>query len=235
MTIAILFVLGLIVGSFLNVVGLRWDLPAGRQALKHFGGRSKCPHCGITLRWYELVPVLSFVSQFGRCRNCGQKISFQYPLIELWTALVFITVPAIFIPVFCVYIVIVIYDIHHKIIPDPLVYVSIILALLISRAWFPGLVLFAFFSLIWLLSRGRAMGFGDAKLGLSMGLLLGAAQSFSAVALAFWIGAAFGIVCMIFSRKNITMKSEIPFAPFLVLGAWVSVMFNLDLLHVPLL
>lgn len=84
------------------------------------------------------------------------------------------------------------------------------------------------------------MGFGDAKLGLSIGLLLGATLGFSAIILAFWLGAAFGIFYLIISRitsllreaKNITMKSAIPFAPFMVLGAWLSLILEFDLLNV---
>ena len=77
------------------------------------------------------------------------------------------------------------------------------------------------------------MGFGDAKLGLSIGLLLGGGAGFSAVILAFWIGAVLGLLSLI-GNRNITMKSEIPFAPFLVLGSWLSLVFGLDLLHVSL-
>ena len=76
------------------------------------------------------------------------------------------------------------------------------------------------------------MGFGDAKLGLAVGLLLGGAQGLSAIILAFWLGAVFGIISMIFSHKKITMKSEVPFAPFIVLGAWISLVFRLNILHV---
>ncbi len=86
------------------------------------------------------------------------------------------------------------------------------------------------------------MGFGDAKLVLSIGLLLGAALGFSAIIVAFWVGAAYGLGYMFLPRifpllrgsKKITMKSEIPFGPFLIIGAWISVMLNLDLLHVSL-
>src|SRR3989338_2115981 len=236
-----LFVLGAIVGSFLNVVGLRWDK-------KNFDGRSHCPNCFKMLRWFELVPVLSFLIQKGRCRNCGIRISYQYPLIELWTGLIFVTVPYIFIPVFCIYIVITIYDLKHKIIPDPLVYSAILLSV-VSRwlsvgstlDWLAGPILFAFFASIWFLSRGRAMGFGDAKLGLSVGLLLGATQGFSAIILAFWIGALVSLAYLFLARtgflknvKRLTMKSEIPFAPFIVVGAWMSLMFHLNIFHVAL-
>lgn len=235
MTTVILFVFGTIVGSFLNVLGLR--LNSGLT----LGGRSFCPSCGKKLYWYELVPVLSYFFLKGRCSECGVKISWQYPLIELWTGLIFITVPVVFIPVFCLYIAITIYDSRHKIIPDSLVYSAIALSVAIRLLsagsvldWFAGTILFAFFSALWLLTRGRAIGFGDGKLALSIGLLLGAANGFSAVILAFWIGAALGLGGMIFSRKRITMKSEIPFAPFLVVGSWLAVYYQLDLLHVSL-
>ncbi|MBI2087084.1 MAG: prepilin peptidase [Candidatus Zambryskibacteria bacterium] len=237
MTSVILFVFGTIVGSFLNVVGLRWNN-------KNFGGRSSCPKCGKTLQWFELAPILSFLIQKGKCRSCGAKISWRYPLIEILTGLIFITTPLWILPVFCIYIIILIYDLHHKIIPDELVYLAIILSLVfrtfVSDLGFrisdlaAALLIFTFFALIWLFSKGYAMGFGDAKLGLSVGLLLGATHGFSAILLAFWLGAAYGISAMIFSRKNITMKSEVPFAPFIILGAWVSLMFDLDLLHVAL-
>ena len=184
------------------------------------------------------------------------KISYQYPLIELWTGLIFVTVPYIFLPIFCIYIVITIYDLKHKIIPDPLVYSAIALSLLIPLFfipyslldWLAGPILFAFFGIIWLLSRGRAMGFGDAKLGLSVGLLLGASQGFSAVILAFWIGAFVSLAYLFLDKvglpagkagflknaRKITMKSEVPFAPFIVVGAWMSLVFDPNIFYVAL-
>ncbi len=142
--------------------------------------------------------------------------------------------------VFSIYTVILIYDLRHKIIPDSLVYLSIGLSLLVPLFiipyslldWLTGPILFSAFGLIWLVSKGRALGFGDAKLVLSIGLLSGASQGFSAIALAFWIGTAVTLPIMLFSRKGITMKSEIPFAPFLIIGAWVSMFFGFDLFHV---
>ena len=241
MTTVILFVFGVIIGSFLNVVGLR--LNSGLS----LGGRSHCNSCNKTLRWWELVPVLSFVVLGGRCSHCRAKINLQYPLVELWTGLVFVTIPLLFIPVFCLYIVITIYDLRHKIIPDVLVYWAILLSLLVRCLlggslldYLAGPILFVFFGLVWLLSRGRAMGFGDAKLSLSIGLLLGAALGFSAVVLAFWVGAVVGLALILSQRiypllrraRTITMKSELPFAPFLVLGVWLALLLQIDLLHV---
>jgi prepilin signal peptidase PulO-like enzyme (type II secretory pathway) len=235
MTTVILFVFGAIVGSFLNVVGTRYN--SGIT----LGGRSFCPKCGHSLRWYELVPLLSFLIQGGRCVRCRAKISYQYPLVEIFTGLVFVTVPPVYLPVFCIYIAILVYDLRHKIIPDALVYAATLLAIVTRIVvggslldWLAGPILFIFFALVWLVTQGRAVGFGDAKLSLSSGILLGAAVGFSGVIMGFWIGAVVGVGLMLFSRKKITMKSEVPFAPFLIVGAWLALIFNLDLLHVTL-
>jgi leader peptidase (prepilin peptidase) / N-methyltransferase len=248
--LVILFVLGAIVGSFLNVLALRFN--SGLS----LGGRSKCPHCGKTLRAYELIPVLSFFVSGGRCRGCKARISWQYPLVELWTGLIFMTVfdPALpyilnvlLLAVFSLYVAITVYDFRHKIIPDRLVYAAIIISALFrvmdgggALDYFAGIILAIFFAAVWLFSGGRAMGFGDAKLALSVGFILGAAAGFSAIALSFWIGAVVGLAMIFFKRfnplsdrlKQITIKSEIPFAPFIVLGAWLALVFHLDLLYV---
>ncbi|MEK7147698.1 MAG: prepilin peptidase [Patescibacteria group bacterium] len=253
MTTFILFVFGAIVGSFLNVVGLRFNSGLGLR------GRSSCPHCGKQLHWWELLPVVGFFILKGRCSACSARISWQYPAVEILTGLIFATIfnlefsifnKVILILVFCIYVVIVIYDIRHKIIPDSLVYSSIVLSLIVPlfivhyslADWFAGPMLFLFFFAIWFLSKGKAMGFGDAKLALSVGLLLGITSSVSAIILAFWIGAAFGLLLMFFRRitpllsgyNKITMKSEIPFAPFIVVGAYLALIFHLDLIHVSL-
>jgi leader peptidase (prepilin peptidase) / N-methyltransferase len=257
MTVVILFVLGIIVGSFLNVVGLRWD--SGRSIL----GRSFCPHCRRTLSWWELVPIVSFFFLKAQCQGCQGKISWQYPLIEILTGLIFVTVfnfqtslleNLFFFIILSIYVVILIYDLHHKIIPDELVYTSIVLIILFRLTtyyllpttfslldWLAGPIIFIFFGSIWLLSRGRAMGFGDAKLGLSIGLLLGAAQGFSAIIMAFWLGAGTALIYLALNKigflkdgKKLTMKSEIPFAPAMILGTWISIVFHLNILHVAL-
>lgn len=254
-----LFFLGLIVGSFLNVVALRWN--SGLT----LGGRSFCTSCRKPLRFWELVPVLSFLLLRGRCSRCKTRISWQYLLVEFFTGLIFLTLFLVIKPtdlistlyyvlaltIFSIYVVIVIYDLRHKIIPDEFAYTAAILAAIAAFLighesildWLAGPLIFTFFGSIWLFSRGRAVGLGDAKLGLSIGLLLGAAQGFSAVVLAFWIGTISILSYMLLGRmtlllndaKRLTMKSEIPFGPFLVLGAWIAFVFHLDLLYVSLL
>lgn len=240
--LVILFVFGAIVGSFLNVVGLRWN--SGLT----MGGRSFCPVCMKKLRFWELVPIVSYVALRGRCARCKTRISPQYPLVELLTGLVFATVLPWMLPVFCIYIAILIYDFRHKIIPDAFVYTAIVLSLIYCLFLTPhhlldllsGPIIFSFFGLVWLLSKGRAMGFGDAKLGLSVGLLLGFAQGLSAIVLSFWIGSGVTLLYMLGVRlfggsKKLTMKSEVPFAPFIILGAWLALIFHFDLLHVALI
>lgn len=241
MIFILLFVFGAIVGSFLNVVALRWNTGI------NLGGRSACATCQKPLVWWELFPVLGFFFVRGRCSSCKSKISWQYPLIEILTGAIFaslwsltgvsLTIYGLSVLVFFLYIVILIYDARHKIIPDPLVLAAIglgILLRLIVHAsisdWLAGPILFSFFALIWLLSKGRAMGFGDAKLALSIGLLLGLPLGLSAVVLAFWIGTVYSL--FLIGRKGLTMKSEVPFAPFLILGAWLSLFLHLDLFHV---
>jgi prepilin signal peptidase PulO-like enzyme (type II secretory pathway) len=130
------FLLGAAIGSFLNVVALRYD-PDRFLFSKSLGGRSHCPHCKKTLRWFELVPLVSFVAQRGRCLRCNARISFRYPLVELVSGLIFVFVPlrlvvifpyllpiaycllsAIWVLVFELLLLMALIDLRHFIIPD---------------------------------------------------------------------------------------------------------------------
>lgn len=251
----IFFVLGLIIGSFLNVVIFRLNTE------RSLGGRSGCMSCQNKLSWYELIPVFSFLGLGGRCRNCKNKISIQYPLVELLTGVIFaalflkfqeifffnsliFTFSYVYYSVaFSILLVIAVYDIRHRIIPDSL---SLVLGVLgfvgiflfndygfgihIPTVWqfLSGLVISAPFALFWLVSSGRWMGFGDAKLAVGLGYLLGISRALSGVVLSFWIGAVVGISLVVFSKKH-GMKSEIPFAPYLVLGTILAFLFELHL------
>ncbi|MBI5306639.1 prepilin peptidase [Candidatus Wolfebacteria bacterium] len=92
-----LFLFGLAIGSFLNVVSMRFKPEQGIFDFKIIGGRSHCPHCRKTLQWHELVPIFSFLFQKGKCRSCNNKLSFQYPIIEILTGLIFVFVPLLLI------------------------------------------------------------------------------------------------------------------------------------------
>lgn len=247
-TLILCFLFGLIVGSFLNVLILRYN--TGRS----LGGRSGCLSCGKKLSWYELVPVLSFFLQRGRCRGCRSKISWQYPLVELFTGAIFSLVAWYFWPtpglmifswlVATVSIFIFAYDWRHQIIPDSATVILIFLAILRVLFFGPGVLnsvltgagFFLAFWALWYFSGGRWLGFGDAKLVLAIGLLLGWEQGITALCLAFWLGAIVGLALIAIGRagkllrhrRRYTIKSEIPFAPFILIGAWLSVILQIN-------
>ncbi|MDO8579742.1 MAG: prepilin peptidase [bacterium] len=245
-----LFIFGLIIGSFLNVVILRWN-----TGMSISRGRSKCFSCDKTLSWYELIPLFSFIVQLGKCRVCGSKISLQYPLVELATGILLLTTFiiisdsfAIFVLtaiVICLYIVIFVYDLRHKIIPDFFSYTAALIALvIIALEWqssgildlwkiVAGPSLFLFFYFFWFISRGRWMGFGDAKLALSIGWLLGMWQGIAAILLSFWIGAFFSLLLIFVQGMSqnggLSLKSEIPFGPFILIGFFIVFVFHIDI------
>jgi leader peptidase (prepilin peptidase)/N-methyltransferase len=250
------FVFGSIIGSFLNVVILR--LHTGLS----INGRSSCFSCGKMLSWIELVPILSFVFQRGRCIGCKSRISFQYPLVEIITGFIFLftflkispsfspfylLLTAYYLLIFSLLIIIAVYDFRHKIIPDGIVYFFVLLAFLHIffepfqlTVLIAGPVLFLPFFLLWLVSRGRWIGFGDAKLAWGIGWLLGLSAGFSALFVAFYTGALVGVALIVFEQlsrrfsglslggKNFTMKSEVPFGPFLILGVFLVFFFEIN-------
>lgn len=241
--LAMVFILGTIIGSFLNVIVYRYN--SGTSPLR---GRSQCFSCGKTLVWYELIPLLSFLLQGGRCRKCRVKISWQYPLVEAITGVMFVSVffleksifeTVLLLFIFSILTVIAVYDLRHQIIPDGLVALFSIASLvnyfltisLVDAVQFPyawtliaGPLLFFPFWFLWFVSQGRWLGLGDGKLALGIGWFLGATLGGSAIMLAFWIGAGYALVMMgvqkvLKNAKNkLSMKSEIPFGPFLILA-----------------
>lgn len=254
--LGVLAVFGLLIGSFLNVVILRFDTGASIGK-----GRSKCFSCEKTLSWYELFPLFSFLFQKGRCRGCFTKISWQYPIVELLGASVFpvayILNPSAFMTMqgllaytltvllLCIYIVITVYDIRHKIIPDVFSYGAAGIALCaLGLDWYTtgifdvtrlaaGPALGFFFFFFWFISKGTWMGLGDAKLALSVGWFLGLWQGIAAILLSFWIGAGLSIALMIAQKivsrkKGLSMKSEIPFGPYILLGFMISLLWHVD-------
>ena len=246
-----IFLLGLIIGSFLNVVIYRYNT-GSTGWWRVLGGRSQCLSCGKTLSWRELFPVVSFLVQRGKCRGCGSKISWQYPLGELATGLLFLGVwqlnfSPVLVPFYLIIwsllVVITVYDLRHQIIPDGLVFgfIGVSLAtlllkaslILVANGILAALLLAGFFWLLWFISRGKWLGLGDAKLALGVGLLLGLKPGISAIALAFWIGAATGLLLILWSKllsgkQSVTMKSELPFAPFIIIGTALIFFFQLN-------
>jgi leader peptidase (prepilin peptidase)/N-methyltransferase len=95
-----------------------------------------------------------------------------------------------------------------------------------------GLAFFSFFGLLWLLSKGKWMGFGDAKLALGLGWLLGPVGTFSAGLISFWLGSIVGLLLLFLNKDNFSIKSKIPFAPFLIAGALIVFLFDINVLNI---
>jgi leader peptidase (prepilin peptidase)/N-methyltransferase len=245
MWLILIFIFGLIIGSFLNCV--IWRLYKGESFVS---GKSYCPHCRHSLGFWDLFPVLSYIFLRGKCRYCKGTISFQYPLIELITATlfssVFIYLGSIislglffWLTIISFLIVIFVFDLKYFIIPDEVIYPAIFLSIAwLLYSFFTGTIsshemilsIFSslgaslFFFLIWFFSKGTAMGFGDVKLALLIGLLLGFPNTIVALFLGFLLGAIIGSVMILLKKKG--LKSEVPFAPFLVAGTIISFFFG---------
>jgi len=254
LTYFFVFLFGLAVGSFLNC--LIYRLKTGESFLK---GRSYCPHCKQVLNWPDLIPVLSFLILKGKCRYCSQKISLQYPLVELATGILFVLIINYQLSIInllfaCFLIIIFVYDLKHYIIPDKVIYPAIGLALLyqlfrildlgfVSNFEFrisnfqilinpllSALLASTFFFLIVLISKGKWLGVGDIKLAFFMGLFLGWPNILVALFLAFFIGAIIGIGLIISGKK--TLKSEVPFGPFLVTGTLIALFWGQNIIDI---
>ena len=245
----VIFIFGAIVGSFLNVVILRYN--TGQSLVK---GGSRCFNCGHKLDWLELIPIFSFLFQAGRCRQCRSKISWQYPIVEILTGIIFVLVFSIqlsafnnfsfyfllstvyYLVIFSLLIIIAVYDFRHQIIPDLFVYTFIILSFLslfqVSNfkfqisSFLAGVAFFVFFAAIWFLTKGKGMGFGDAKLALGLGWFLGLEKGIWALMISFWLGAGVGIFLVFLFKKRYNIKSKIAFGPFMILGLILSFFIN---------
>lgn len=260
--IAILaFGFGVIIGSFLNVVIYR--LHTGRS----LQGRSHCLSCGVTLEWYDLLPLVSYVVLRRRCRVCESVISGRYFWVELLTGVLFAATAlvaasllelALFWLVMAVLVVVVVYDYYHLIIPDRLVLWLLGLAgVWLLLQWWGGVALphigydiaaalagAGVYASLWLISKGQWLGLGDAKLALPLGLLLGYQHIFSLVVFSFWVGAVISVAVIMYQKlrrrgqphlrflqQPLTIKSEVPFAPFLVLSFLIIYFLGLDALE----
>ena len=248
----VLFVSGICVGSFANVLIDR--LPRGEDV---FRGRSHCDFCKKNLRWFELIPIVSFFVQGGRCRRCRKRLSIQYPLVELVMGMMVLllglfvvhaTLPYQYVEIIGLLLVgfallvIVVSALKYEIIPDSMVVLGLIGAglLLLSPTPYPlnqpltaggpipfflsGFGASLFFLFLWFITGGRGMGLGDVKLVFLLGLLTGFPKIVIALYCAFLTGAAVGIILMVAGKKK--LKSHVPFGPFLVFGTVIATVYG---------
>jgi leader peptidase (prepilin peptidase) / N-methyltransferase len=242
MTIAwliIFFIGGAAVGSFLNVVADR--LPAGQSVIRP---PSHCPICGLRISARDLVPIFSYLWLRGRCRCCDARIPLRSPLVEAGTGIIFALVLWNFSPgwqmvaslFFCsVFIVLLVIDLEQGILPNRIIYPSVIIALIASIFVDPGIVMAAIggilgFLLLFILAlvyRG-GMGGGDVKYMLLIGLVTGFPNIIIVILLASISGGILAGFLLLVKRK--TKKDAIPFGPFLSLAAIVTLLWGSDIL-----
>ena len=223
------FLFGAVIGSFLNVVILR---SLSGESLQ---GRSHCPHCQHTLQWYDLVPIVSFILLRGRCRYCHNPISIQYPLVELAMGLGSVALfPNIaYIIVFALLLVLFVIDLRSFLLPDFFIIALSVVILLTGQVSYYGVLIGAgFMLLLWLVTAGRGIGFGDVKLLVPLGLLFGVTSTIILLAGAFIIVGAVGAYLLL--TKQATLKTPIPFGPYLTGMAALLLIFPDCCFRVPL-
>lgn len=230
--IILYIILALFIGSFLNVVALR--VPQKESILKP---GSHCPHCQEPLKWYDLIPVFSYILSLGRCRACKEKISPLYLLGELSTLVLFLLVPLrigftwellVAYPLMMILVVVLISDLKYKIIPDRIIYPGIVLMFILRIFIHPlgfssyiigalsaGILLF----IIAIVSRG-GMGGGDIKLFFLLGLVLGWQGALLTLLISVFLGTLVGIILLL--SGHVKRGEPIAFGPYIVVGAVIA-------------
>ena len=229
---------GAIIGSFLNVVIYR--LPRG-QSLSH--PPSRCRNCNYALRWFDNIPILSWLWLRGRCRKCGIAVSWQYPIVEFVTAALFVTVawltpigPLFFARLLLVCILVVLFgiDLEHQILPNSITLPGVVIGLIFSAVAPPGLkdaiigviigggVLYGIAAGYYLWRREEGMGMGDVKMLAMIGAFLGWKAVLVTLVLASFSGAIIGVLMMSLQKGD--MKFALPFGTFLALGALTAML-----------
>ena len=242
----IVFFIGLVFGSFLNV--LIYRLPLSISLLKPLG--SACPHCNYKIKWYENIPVFSYLFLKGRCSSCSDSISIDYPLVELITAVVTLMLYSNFwigwemiitISLFYVLIVLSFIDLKYRAVPDYLLIIVVVLAILVGDIinillFTGGFVLLELAITFYIqnikakitqnkeLENQRALGEGDMPIVGVIGGLLGVQLGITAIFLAAVL-ALLPAIYNLYSKKEI----ETAFIPFLSLGLLVTLFSGIDL------
>ena len=242
----VIALLGACIGSFLNV--LIYRLPR-RENIAY--PASHCPSCGNTIKYIDNIPIISYLFLKGRCRDCSEKISARYPIIELLTAIMFVTIYMLQgwsiqfladVTLGSIFLTAAVIDYEYMIIPDRLTFSGVFMGLLYSLyfGWkgllggFHGilvslLILSFMYYLGKILYRKDGIGFGDVKLALVFGLFFGVYWSIVTIAIAVLVGALSGITLMLVRGREKGL--EIPFGPFLAFGGFMVIFFRPQLLY----
>ncbi|MCL6471951.1 MAG: prepilin peptidase [Firmicutes bacterium] len=251
----VIFIFGLVVGSFLNVCAYR--IPKGESIAYP---PSHCPTCGSQIKPWDNIPLLSYIILRGKCRSCGQKISLRYPVVELLTGILWVSIywqygvsNRMVLGIFFVTVLIVlsVIDFNIRLIPDKILLPSMLVSfafLILCPLKIASLPVIAGIRPLWaiagffagggslyliaalapLIFKKQAMGGGDIKLAAFMGLYLGG-YVFVALFIGFFLGALIGIALIVLGKRS--MQDMIPFGPFLAAGAILTIFFGPQLWH----
>ncbi len=234
------FVIGLVIGSFLNC--LIWRLYKNET----IGGRSYCPKCRTQIAWYDNIPVFSFIFLGAKCRHCQKNISWQYPLVEIITAFLFLLTFSLdsALPQFSwlllrdwlliiTLVIVFVYDFRWQLVPMVVIWpmsfvffgLNLILGFSFINLIFSGLGAALFFWLQYLITKKRGLGEGDIWLGLMLGLAFpGFSQLFLILVLTYSLGSLVGLFLMLL--KNKSGKTKIALGPFLAFGAIITLIWG---------
>ena len=246
---AIFFVIGSAFGSFTHLVSDRL------YAASIFGGRSHCDACGKKLTFSELFPILSFLFQKGRCKNCGFRLPVSYLITEIVFGVLFLLLylfflkdkglsldSSLFFAFYSVFFVVsgvlVLYDIKHKILPASFLYAFLALSavMMAIRIYATGNNLELFSPLIlalpvyflYIVTKKKGIGLGDMFLFSGVGMFLGIEQGIAAALIALWSAAIVAIILQLINKDKYTRKYELPFVPFIILGMLVSLLGDIS-------
>lgn len=238
------FIFGAVIGSFLNVCIYR--IPAGVSIVKP---ASRCPSCEKAIRWYQNIPIFSYLILRGRCASCGVSISIRYPLVEMLTGVLFLLVfwqfglmwaTPVYWSLMAALVVITFIDFDHQIIPNVISLPGIPLGFLLTflvpwLSWQDSLIgilvgggsLAVVAGVYFLLTRKAGMGIGDIKLLAMLGAFMGWQAILPIIFLGSLVGSLVGVPLMLV--KGADGKLAIPFGPFLSLGAIVFLLWGADI------
>jgi leader peptidase (prepilin peptidase) / N-methyltransferase len=228
------FIFGTILGSFINV--LIYRIPREENFVN---SRSKCPHCQEILKWYDLVPLLSFLILRGKCRNCHHRISWSYFLVELYSGLIFLTtfvyllndpwrmLAVIFISE--ILLILFMTDLKELFLPDSVILVGVAGVLILFKTFnsfslshlLSAVIFFIFFGGMWFLSKGKWLGLGDGKLMFLIGLAFGTVAGVAILYGAIILGTVVALTLLISKKAN--LKTRLPMGSFICLSATVYI------------
>ena len=240
------FIFGLLMGSFLNVCIHR--IPKGESVI---WPPSRCPKCGERIKPYDNIPILSYIILRGRCRNCGEKISLKYPIVELITGILTLGVfckfglsfDSIYYTLLVYYLIVVSFiDLETMEVPVRLSYFALLSGILLSpfsstqtfkeavfgASFGAGIILFII-ETYYVFTGKEGMGYGDANITAVVGAFLGWKMVLVTLFLASFVGALVGIALISLRKKS--KELPIPFGPFLSIGALISLFFGQELIN----